>query len=124
MAARDAIPVFTENFPRNLEAIRTFLGTEGRPAYDRLLDRLFDDIIPSVCRFPQSGRPLLDQPTRSVETESLVKRLHTLLRPGDDLREFLVDEYLLLYIRRRHRLLFLTIKHHRQLSFDLNRFWR
>ncbi len=124
MAARDAIPVFTENFSRNLEAIRTFLGTEGRPAFDRLLDRLFDDVIPSVCRFPQSGRPLLDRPTRSVETESLVKRLHTLLRPGDDLREFLVDEYLLLYIRRRRRLLFLAIKHHRQLSFDLNRFWR
>jgi hypothetical protein len=43
--------------------------------------------------------------------------------PGDDLREFILDEYLLLYLVRRNQVIFLSIKQHRQLSFDLHRFW-
>jgi hypothetical protein len=58
MAGRRSTPVFTENFARNVEALRLFLGAEGGRAFSRLLDRLFDDIIPTLCRFPQSGPPL------------------------------------------------------------------
>jgi plasmid stabilization system protein ParE len=123
MAARHLIPVFTENLSRTLESIRIFLGPEGPGAYERLLDRLLDDIIPTICRFPESGRSLLDQPTGSIETEHRAKQLHTRLGPGETLREFIVDDYLLLYLRRGERIFLLAIKHHRQLSFDLRQFW-
>jgi len=46
-----------------------------------------------------------------------------MLARGDDLREFVVDDYLLLYLLRGDRIIFLAIKHHRQLSFDLDQFW-
>jgi len=42
---------------------------------------------------------------------------------GDNLREFVFDECLLLYMPRHTQVIFLSIKHHRQLSFDLSRFW-
>jgi hypothetical protein len=123
MAGKRLTPVFTQNFAENLGAIQTFLGDEGRAAFDHLLDRLFDDLVPTLCRFPSSGRSFLSHPIRSLEARSAVRRLTRSLQPGDDLREFVFDEYLLLYMPRHTQVIFLSIKHHRQLSFDLSRFW-
>lgn len=123
MAGRRRTPVFTENFANNLEAIRLFLQPDGEAAFRRLLDRLFEDIVPILCRFPQAGRPFLAHAVRSVEARTLSNRLKGLLEPGDDLREFVVDDYLLLYLCRSHQVIFLALKHHRQLSFELDRFW-
>ncbi len=122
MAAR-AHPLFTENFSANLDSIRSFLEPEGRSAFRRLLGRLFDDIVPTLCRFSQSGRAFLSHAARSLEGQALVDRLKAALRKGDDLREFVVDDYIVLYLVRRNRLYFLAIKHHRQLSFDFRRLW-
>ena len=122
MAAR-VQALFTENFSANLESVRLFLEPEGRPAFRRLLGRLFDEIVPTLCRFPQSGRSFLAHAIRSLEAQALLERLKAGLRKGDDLREFIVDDYIILYLVRRNRLYFLAIKHHRQLSFDFRRLW-
>ncbi len=122
MAAR-VRPFFTQNFAANLDSIRLFLEPEGRSAFRQLLSRIFEDIVPNLCRFPQSGRPFLAHAVRSLEAQSLLDRLKSVLRKGDDLREFVVDDYIILYLIRRNRLYFLAIKHHRQLSFDFRRFW-
>jgi hypothetical protein len=122
MAARRR-PLFTENFAANLESVRLFLEPDGRSAFRRLLDRLFDDIVPILCRFPQSGRSFLAHAVLSLEAQALLERLKTVLRKGDDLREFIVDDYIILYLVRRRRLYFLAIKHHRQLSFDFRHLW-
>lgn len=116
-------PLFTENFVANLDSVRLFLGPEGRSAFQRLLGRLFDDIVPTLCRFPRSGRSFPNHAVRSLEAQVLLDRLRAVFRKGDDLREFVVDDYLILYLLRRNRLYFLAIKHHRQLSFDFLRFW-
>lgn len=116
-------PRFTENFSANLTAIETFLCPHSRPAYRRFLDRLFDDAIPSLCRFPQSGRSFLAHTIKSAKAKALTKKLRTLLDKEDDLREFVMGEYLVLYLAHRKQVIFLAVKHHRQLSFDLKRFW-
>ena len=121
MAAKQ--PRFTENFSANLTDIETFLGPHGRSAYRRLLDRLFDDAIPSLCRFPQSGRLFLAHIIKSAKARTLTKELRKLLGKEDDLREFVTDDYLMLYLVRRGQVIFLAVKHHRQLSFDLKGFW-
>ena len=123
MAAKRLTPVVTRNFAENLEAIRTFLGDEGRQAFGRLVERILNDVVPTLCRFPFSGRSFLAQPVRSLETRAAVRRLKRSLQSGDDIREFIFDDYLLLYLPRDARVIFLSIKHHRQLSFDLSRFW-
>ncbi len=46
-----------------------------------------------------------------------------MLRAGDEVREFTVDDYVVLYLVRGSRLYFLAIKHRRQLSFDLSCHW-
>ena len=116
-------PVFTENFATNLDGIRAFLGADGREAFGRLCQRVFDEIVPSLCRFPHSGRPLFDAAVRSRAAGVLVQKLQKRLRPGDELREFIVDDYVLLYLSRGRTVFFLAIKHQRQLSFDFARLW-
>jgi plasmid stabilization system protein ParE len=117
-------PVFTENFSANLAAIGVFLEPDGRAAFDRLLDKLFDETIPTLCRFPQSGRTFLNRTIKSTKAEELVKRLRGLIKKDDDLRECLKDDHLILYLVRQDRIVFLAAKHHRQLSFDLKHFWQ
>ncbi len=113
---------FTANFTANLDEIQSFLS-EGQSAFQRLLNRFFDDICPQVSLFPLSGRSFFAHHAGSAEAKKLIERLQERLRAGDDLREFVVDDYVVLYLVRRTRIYFIAIKHHRQLSFDLRRFW-
>lgn len=53
----------------------------------------------------------------------MLDRLRGVIHHDDELREFTVEDYIILYLVRRRRIYFLAIKHHRQLSFDLRRFW-
>lgn len=117
-------PIFTENFSANLVVIETFLGPPGSAAFQRLLNRLFADIVPILCRFPQSGRSFLSRTIKSTKTKALRQRLRRLLHLKDDIRECIMDDYLILYLVRRNQIVFLAVKHHRQLSFDLGRFWQ
>jgi plasmid stabilization system protein ParE len=123
MAGKLRTPVFSPNFIRNLDAIQSFLKPEGGRAFDDLLDRLFDEIVPMLRRHPQSGRPFLSHPIHSREGQLLLRKLKARMKKGDDPREFVAEEYLILYLLRGTRIVFLSIKHHRQLSFDLRRFW-
>ncbi len=123
MAGRRLTAVFTENFSRNLDAAQAFLGDEGQEAWARLLDHLFEEVIPTLAQFPRSGRVFLGQPVGSVEANRAIRRLRRELHPDDELREFILDDYLVLYLIREPIVVFLAIKHHRQLSFDLHRFW-
>lgn len=116
-------PRFTENFSTNLTAIEEFFGSHGKRAAHRFLNRLFDDVIPTLCQFPQSGRSLLTRAVRSTKANARTKELRKFLTKGDDLREFVMDDYLVLYLVRRGQAIFLAVKHHRQLSFDLKGFW-
>ena len=116
-------PRFTENFSANLTAIEEFVAPHSRTAFHRFLDRLFDEIIPTLYQFPQSGRSFLTRAVKSTKAKAQTKALRKFLNKGDDLREFVMDDYLVLYLMRRHQVIFLAVKHHRQSSFDLTRFW-
>ena len=116
-------PRFTENFSRNLSAIEEFLSPDNQTAFRRLMDRLFDDVIPTICRFPQSGRSFLSREVRSMKVQIRIKDLRKFLPKGAGVREFIMDDYLVLYLIRRNQIIFLAIKHHRQVSFDLKQFW-
>lgn len=123
MAGRRKTPVFAANFSDNLDSIRSVLEAESSAPFESLLDRLFNDVVPMLWCFPEAGRKLFDHPLGSKQSRQLARRLKRLLKKGDDLRELIFDDYLLLYVLRGNELLFLAIKHHRQLSFDLLNFW-
>lgn len=121
--ARKVTIRLTTNFERNLEAIETFLADADAPqAYDRLLDELSDNLIPNLEHFPAMGRPFLGRPVCSVEVANALERLHSKLQSGN-LREYLFADYLVLYVQFGDVIHLLSIKHHRQLSFDFQSLW-
>ncbi|MBY4869255.1 type II toxin-antitoxin system RelE/ParE family toxin [Burkholderia sp. Bp9017] len=118
---------FTANFEHNLEEIDAFLLEADTPqAFDALLDELTDTVIPNLERFPGMGREFLDRPARSVEAANGIARLATQLDAigaGSELREYVTTHYLLLYALIEDTVHLLSIRHQRQLSFDLASHW-
>lgn len=130
MAGKRASPVavrLTANFERNLEEIEQFLiEAEAAPAYDGLLDELLATVIPNLERYPQMGRSFLARPLRSVDTSNGIEALHGKLSKigaNAEIREYVLPHYLLLYAFTGEEIFLLAIRHHKQLSFDLNALW-
>lgn len=124
MAAKRCTVRVTSHFESNLEAIEVFLSEAGAtPAFVTLLGELADSIIPNLERFPEMGRPFLDRPAQSVEARQKITQLES--RIGNTtLREYVAGDFLILYGARGRTVYLLSIKHHRQLSFDFPAHWR
>lgn len=126
MTARLSVKL-TANFEHNLEEVEAFLRQNEAPeAFDALLDELADTVIPNLERFPSMGRLFLERLALSVEVNNGVARLRKqldTLAKGGELREYAMTHYLLLYAQIRGSVYLLSIRHHRQLSFDFEGLW-
>jgi len=113
----------TVNFQRNLDDIQAFLAERDEAVYFQgLLDKLFDEVIPNLEEFPAMGRDFLLRQPASVEGLQLYKRIRS--KAGNtSIREYIFDQYLILYAIDGDKLHLLSIKHHAQLSFDLSGHW-
>ena len=87
-----------------------------------LLDDLIRTVIPNLARFPEMGREFFARAAGSVEVIHGVEGLRN-LGVSDDLREYILPPYLLLYARADETVYLLSIRHHRQLSFDFAGLW-
>jgi hypothetical protein len=91
------------------------------------LDELLDTVIPNLERFPGMGRPFLNRAVGSVEATNALSALRTKLKSvlaePDGPREYVMDNYLVLYVQVIDSIFLLSIKHHRQLSFDFQAHW-
>lgn len=130
MVSKAASPIavkLTANFERNLEEIEQFLiEAEAASAYDGLLEELLATVIPNLERFPAMGRSFLDRPLRSVETGNGVEMLRGKLGKlggNAEIREYVLQHYLLLYAFTGEEIFLLAIRHHKQLSFDFKALW-
>jgi len=117
----------TANFERNLEEAEAFLlAADAQQAFDTLLDELLETVIPNLERFPGMGRLFFGRLTRSVEASNGIDRLNaklSTLAKGGEIREYAMSHYLLLYARFDSTIYLLSIRHHRQLSFDFQSLW-
>lgn len=114
----------TANFERNLEELERFLDeSDASSAFDTLLTHLAEELVPNLVRFPGMGRSFFERASKSVQG---VVRLEALRErtAGKDLRELLTGDYLLLYLDDGRTLYLLSIRHHRQLSYDFAGHWR
>lgn len=114
----------TDSFLARLEAIEAFLiEADAGAAFDDLLDQLRSTVIPNLARFPRIGRRYLDHPPQSAEALSLLTAMPT--GAAHSLREYLHGDYLMLYTVADElaTVYLLTIRHHRQLSFDFSGLW-
>jgi plasmid stabilization system protein ParE len=114
----------TASFLERLDAVADFLqAAEADAALDRLLGELRDTVIPNLQRFPRLGRRFLDRAPQSVEALAQLAALPA--GAAGALREYLHGDYLILYaLAEPQQLVYLlSIRHHRQLSFDFARLW-
>lgn len=112
----------TDNFIARLESIELFLTEAEAPfAYDDLLAGLRKTVVSNLARFPLIERRYVEQPCQSAEAlEQLAK-----LPAGavDRLRVYLHADDLMLYSVLEEVVYLLSIRHHRQLSFDFAGLW-
>lgn len=117
----------TTNFERNLEDIERFLTeAEASHAFDTLLDELTDTVIPNLERFPTMGRSFMSRPIRSVETSNGIDVLQGKLGnigENAEIKEYVLQHYLMLYALVDSTIHLLSIRHHKQLSFDFESLW-
>lgn len=114
----------TASFLVRLDAIEAFLTEAGAGfAFDDLLAELRATVIPNLARFPRIGRRYLDNPPQSAEALAQLATLPA--GAAIALREYLHGDYLMLYaaMDANATVYLLSIRHHRQLSFDLARLW-
>lgn len=114
-----------KNFDRNLADIRRFPDEQEAPReFQSLLERLFETVIPNLERFPEMGVDFLAKTPQSAEGLMRLEILKQRLGKNTSLREYISGDYLVLYASRGDNLYLLSIKHHRQLSFNLKEHWR
>ncbi len=132
MATAKATVWFTANFEQNLSQIRAFWTERDAPHdYASLLDELGSVIVGNLERHPSIGRRLFARAAQSVEARQRVAELAKRFGAAD-VREYLSGDYLLMYVvteaggteKAPAVVHLLSIRHHRQLSFDFDGFWQ
>lgn len=119
----------TANFERNLANIEQFLTEAEAPqAFDGLIDELLGTVLPNLEQFPALGRPFFNRAIGSAEATNAIAalkaRLAAVAGPSlTGLREYVMNHYLVLYVQVDGTLFLLSIKHHKQLSFDFEGHW-
>ncbi len=118
----------TASFLERLDAIEAFLvAADAGFAFDDLLAELRSTVIPNLRRFPRIDRRYLANPPQSAEALAQLASLP--VGAPDALREYLHGNYLMLYAvvgaaaAADATVYWLSIRHHRQLSFDFARLW-
>ncbi|MBQ1763197.1 MAG: type II toxin-antitoxin system RelE/ParE family toxin [Aquincola sp.] len=114
----------TASFLERLDAIEAFLTeADAAFAFDDLLAELRATVIPNLARFPRIGRRYLDNAPQSAEALAQLAALPA--GAASALREYLHGDYLMLYtaMDADATVYLLSIRHHRQLSFDFARLW-
>jgi hypothetical protein len=124
---------YTVNFEANLQSIEAFwIENKFAQGYDYLLDALIGTVVPNLERHPRMGRPFMARQPGSIEAKKQYARLQAKMaahaQPAD-MREYLMTDYLVLYTLldathdRLAKIYLVSIKHHKQLSFDFERLW-
>ena len=112
------------SFLEQLDSIEAFLLEAGAPqAFDALLAALRRTVVPNLRRFPRMGRRYLDRPPQSTEAIAQLGLLPA--GAADALRVLGSGDYLILYAEEQASATvhLLSIRHHRQVSFDFARLW-
>lgn len=131
MVSNLAVVRITANFEANLAQIAAYWAEQGAPRnYLNLIEELTDTVIGNLERHPRIGRNFFARSAQSAEVKERVAAI--MKRFGvADVREYLSGDDLLLYAissragsaKGQTAIDLLSIKHHRQLSFDFDSFW-
>lgn len=113
--------VIAASFERNLEAMRLFLQQDEAPpgVYDDVVNAIVGRLFPLLENHPRAGRNWLLNPPPTESGQLRQQRVLAALKGRRELREFMLDQLLVLYAIESNAVTLLTVRHHRQLGFDL-----
>ena len=99
------------------------MEADAASTYANLLIELRSEVIPNLRRFPLIGRRYLDHPPQSAEALAQLAALPS--GEASKLREYLSGDYLTLYTVAESETVvtLLSIRRHRQISFDFAKLW-
>jgi len=109
----------TKNFEDNLDSLHNFLkASDAEFSFELLLDDLFEKVIPNLSSHPLIG---VDFFKRRADSDKAIMKKEELKAKikNAKLREYILDDYILLYSIENDNIYLLAIKHHRQLVFNL-----
>jgi plasmid stabilization system protein ParE len=114
---------FTPNLEANLADIERYWADNQFPAgFDRLMAELFDTAIRNLENHPRYGRRFFDRQVQTLQvqqkTQAVAMQL-TKVIADSELREYVMTDYTVLYALIADTIYLLSIKHHKQLLFDL-----
>ena len=117
----------TDNYRANLESIEAYWDSCLFPAgQGKLLTELATTTLVHLRAHPRMGRNFLQRQPVSVDSATRAQKLDALLRTlhtdagRAEVREYVMTDYLLLYALVGEVIYLLAIKHHKQLSFDVD----
>lgn len=117
---------FSASFLARLDDIeRYWLEKDFPRGFDLLMEELSERVLPVLDKHPRLGRRFISRSPSSAQAQVLHGVLQTRLArqgPDADLREHVMDDYLILYLVAGQRMELLSIRHHKQLAFDLSDF--
>lgn len=115
---------FAESFLLDVEELRAFAEEADAPrSVEVFLDALRDRILPNLRQFPDFGRDLLARAPASRQGEAKRAALRRRLADGATLREYIVDDHIVLYLHDGDVVTLLAVRHHRQLGWDVGLSW-
>lgn len=113
----------TSNFEHNLESIHCYFQHHQVEKYEKLLDTLFDKIIPNLQSHPMIGFDFLAQTVNTVEEQRQVNIIKAKLAKNTSIRQYNDKDHIVLYTltttAKRKDVSLLSIKHQQQMAFDL-----
>ena len=119
--------VATDNYRGNLDSIEAYWEACLFPAGNgRLLTELASTALVNLPNHPRMGRNFLQRQPVSVDSATRAQKLDALLRTlhtdagRAEVREYVMTDYLLLYALVGEVIYLLAIKHHKQLSFNVD----
>lgn len=111
------------NFLTTLDEARAFLveqDAESSPARFAKLKTQLREMLDVLAWSPGSGRPARFLAVRSAQARLRVEAVLSLARQAGlpNLREYIVDQHVVLYAHADQEVLLLAIKHQRQLTYS------
>jgi len=111
--------VVQPGYERALDAALDVLIENGAfQAAERLVDRTLSFLPELLAQFPRAGRNFGIRQPDSPNVTDMMKRVRALMGTDIELREFILDDYLVLYAIQGETVHLLTLRHHRQSGFN------
>ncbi|AET88549.1 MULTISPECIES: type II toxin-antitoxin system RelE/ParE family toxin [Caballeronia] len=114
-------------FDTRLTDIERHYDRTGRlQAFDLLVESLHDRALPLLRRFPAIGRRVLNtnpDTVHALQAYEQVVEATVVASSAPELREYIFDDYVLLYLLTDDTIYLVSIRHSKEVSFDFEYLW-